>query len=476
MYNFNRILEGRLNLVRKPWGMRDDGDVWGIVHELVQQRGAHTSKCTKVKGHATAQMVADGRVRPQDQRGNDGADAAVGRGYATYGQHRRALAGLFEERARRYAVLVVGIQRVMLDILAATRSRRAEMLRGLLHGTRGARRLCKVNRPFLPDLRDGRVIRQTRGAIRGASEAVSAGWVAAIPTYLESLRWVERCEGAPHAGVSWLELLVDFELSTGHIVRPAQHLVLDHARLLRRQTSVKDLVKLFQREVLSVTVATYPKDVEAMFRAAKGGRARLSGLCTNTSAACFRAWPCWDVERHVATLAAILLHRGVEHGRATKGLMEEDLLLPLGRLQLDTPARWGQRLDMPAPASTHAEDGGVASHYPISCSKCRQTHVLAEKPAIHGASARIRCQQCHVQVRVSKCTCVTCGNFVAKCRCGVQGPIAKAKQRSLRDMLGGGGGSASSSQMAGEPGQAGSGRVGSAQGLTRRHAPTPLMS
>ena len=110
--------------------MREDGDVWGTVHELVQQRGAHTSKCTKVKGHATAAIFADGRVRPQDQRGNDGADATVGRGYATYGQHGRALAGLFEERARRYAVLVVGIQRVMLDILAATRSRRAEMLRG----------------------------------------------------------------------------------------------------------------------------------------------------------------------------------------------------------------------------------------------------------------------------------------------------------------------------------------------------------
>ena len=327
------------------------------MHDLVQQRGPNTTRCTKVKGHATAQMVADGSVRLQDQRGNSGADAAVGRGYASYGQHRRALAGLFEERSRKYAELVVGIQRVMLAILAATRAKRAEMLSGLLHGTRGARRLCRVSRPFLPHCDDGRVIRQTRGGVHGGGAPTGAGWVAAIPSYLESLHWVERCEGAPHAGVSWLELLVDFELSTGHIVRTAQHLVLDQARLLRRQTSVKDLTKLFQREVLITVEATYPRDVEAMFRAAKGGRARLSCLCTNTSAACIRAWPCWSVERHIAALAAILAHRGVEHGRASKGLMDEDLLLPLGKLHLDAPARWGQRLDMMAPASTHSEDG-----------------------------------------------------------------------------------------------------------------------
>ena len=71
--NLNRILAGGPNLTRKPWGMRDDGDVWSIVHELVQQRGPRATFCTKVKGHATDQMVADGRVRLQDQKGNAAA-------------------------------------------------------------------------------------------------------------------------------------------------------------------------------------------------------------------------------------------------------------------------------------------------------------------------------------------------------------------------------------------------------------------
>ena len=178
----------------------------------------------------------------------------------------------------------------------------------------------------------------------------------------------------------------------------------------------------------------------------------------------------------MAALAAILAHRGAEHGRASKGLLDEDLLLPLGKLHLDAPARWGQRLDMLAPTITHSEDGGRATHYPISCSKCKQTHVLAEKPSIQGASARIRCQQCHEQVRVSRCTCIACGNCVAKCRCSLLMPAAPARQRSLREFLGGSGGSASNSNLAGGSGHAGNARVGSAQDLTRRHSSTTLMS
>ncbi len=117
----------------------------------------------------------------------------------------------------------------------------------------------------------------------------------------------------------------------------------------------------------------------------------------------------------------------------------------------------------------------MACHYPISCSKCKQTHVLAAKPAISGESARIRCQQCHVQVRVSKCTCVVCGNFVAKCRCSMHGPAPVPRQRSIRVLLGGGG-RASSCSLAGGPVLPGQGAGISAQGLSRRLASSPMRS
>ena len=82
--------------------MRDDGGVWGILHELVQQRGASSSRCTKAKGHATAQMVHHGRVRLQDIRGNSCADETMHWCFRSCSNRRRALAELYEERAKMY--------------------------------------------------------------------------------------------------------------------------------------------------------------------------------------------------------------------------------------------------------------------------------------------------------------------------------------------------------------------------------------
>ena len=55
--NANSILKGDLDLHRRPWGMRPDGDVWGLLHSLMLQRGIAASRVSKVRGHATAAMV-----------------------------------------------------------------------------------------------------------------------------------------------------------------------------------------------------------------------------------------------------------------------------------------------------------------------------------------------------------------------------------------------------------------------------------
>ena len=211
----------KVSLARKPWCVREDGDVWGTLHALVQQRSAGATKCTKVKGHATVQMVHDGQVRAQDTRGNSKADAAVHCGFLSYSISRRALAELNEARARSFSMMVVAIQRLMLAVLAKTRSRRAEMLGGLLRGTRGARRLTRVQRLFVPRCGDGRVIREAAPppTLLGRSGSRGACWIATILAYLESLQRVEREYGAAEAGVSWLErcpLVAWFVAPTGY--------------------------------------------------------------------------------------------------------------------------------------------------------------------------------------------------------------------------------------------------------------------
>ena len=82
------------------------------------------------------------------------------------------------------------------------------------------------------------------------------------------------------------------------------------------------------------------------------------------------------------------------------------------------PAMWRPRhlrADQPQ-LSTVAPDGTTARHFPVQCSRCRGTHMLAERPSLAG-SPRVYCQQCRGLVRLRRCKCLTCSNFLEKCDC-----------------------------------------------------------
>ena len=57
-----------------------DGDLWEVFTELVRTRGPQTVFITKVKGHATQEMVDEGKVQEGDMRGNGMADKAADMG------------------------------------------------------------------------------------------------------------------------------------------------------------------------------------------------------------------------------------------------------------------------------------------------------------------------------------------------------------------------------------------------------------
>ena len=83
---------------------------------------------------------------------------------------------------------------------------------------------------------------------------------------------------------------------------------------------------------------------------------------------------------------------------------------------------------------TAAKDGGTASHFPVQCSKCGGTHLLAERPSLT-CSPRIYCQHCGTLVRLRRCRCVTCGNFLEKCDCRQRLSGQANRQLSIRESL-----------------------------------------
>ena len=72
---------------KKAWQLMKDGDLWKSFSETVASRTPTSVTLTKVTGHATHEMVADGSVRTEDKKGNDEADDA-----AEKGVHRRTAA------------------------------------------------------------------------------------------------------------------------------------------------------------------------------------------------------------------------------------------------------------------------------------------------------------------------------------------------------------------------------------------------
>ena len=47
---------------RKRWTQIRDGDLWELFEQIVKQRGPKSVRITKVKGHATQEMVDEGKA------------------------------------------------------------------------------------------------------------------------------------------------------------------------------------------------------------------------------------------------------------------------------------------------------------------------------------------------------------------------------------------------------------------------------
>ena len=120
-------------------------------------------------------------------------------------------------------------------------------------------------------------------------------------------------------GCSLLELLIDFELTTGKTVRRAENLLTDGAALLRREGSLTDTVQLFQAEALAQVRDRLTQDARAFFKPCKG-RVSLASLGTRTSTTCFQAWPVQGRGRHADVPSVILAQRGVDKEKARNGL------------------------------------------------------------------------------------------------------------------------------------------------------------
>ena len=224
-----RLMDGRRGPI--PFELLKDGDLLLLINRMLRLRGPDTVRISKVTGHADETMVLNGQVREVDRLGNNAADDAADFGRRRVGNAvidaRRNLSGVCN---RWYPVLldlhrffiaislevwsIMMVVLVLLLILLVWSAGAHPKRRRLVHAVR--------DRAFLPGppgLWDSDWVNIPASAISAADIDTLAlctpGLLVKWVSFLASLHWPAGGSDLGVCGISYLELLILYELWAG---------------------------------------------------------------------------------------------------------------------------------------------------------------------------------------------------------------------------------------------------------------------
>ena len=125
---------------------------------FARSRSPATTKLTKVKGHATNEMVQKDEVKFVDKWGNDQADTAADKDSTEEQPKLYRLANMYSKRQKAYQDFMSRIQRYLLKIKEADREKRKE--KELIANPFGKKEDCKISVDNLFNYAEGRNIRK----------------------------------------------------------------------------------------------------------------------------------------------------------------------------------------------------------------------------------------------------------------------------------------------------------------------------
>ena len=102
----------------KAFEMQVDGDLWELFWRTIGERNPYSIHISKVKGHATDQQVAEGKVKYADKIGNDKADEVADNGRELHGKGIHMVSDIFVRRQRFYELFLKDIQNHIIEVNA----------------------------------------------------------------------------------------------------------------------------------------------------------------------------------------------------------------------------------------------------------------------------------------------------------------------------------------------------------------------
>ena len=219
----SRLLDGHPGPV--PFELVKDGDLLLLVGRMLRLRGLDTIRITKVEGHADEGMVRDGRVRELERLGNNAADEAADFCLRRVGpavvDARRNLSGM----CGRWYPVVLDLHRLFISISRAVVNHddRDGTAPDSMVWSAGA--LPKRHR-LVHAVRDrGIPARATSERVHVLASTICAENIAHWPytagllvkwvAFLVSLHWPAGGTDLGVGGISYLEVLILYELWAG---------------------------------------------------------------------------------------------------------------------------------------------------------------------------------------------------------------------------------------------------------------------
>ena len=118
----HRILQGQQLNRKKPWNLQKDGVLWEWFDILSRAKGRHSIRITKVKGHVTEEMVKEGKVKADHNKGNDTADTLATEGTKQHGDAAMELAAFYAVRQKQYQLFMLDVHTLIKREIAGKKT------------------------------------------------------------------------------------------------------------------------------------------------------------------------------------------------------------------------------------------------------------------------------------------------------------------------------------------------------------------
>ena len=408
-------LEKGVDLKRKPWGLRKDGDLWQRIHANWIKRGPQSLKVAKLLGHATQGDLAAGASTEALQRGNDWADSLAKRG-RDLNPDFGPLWQWVDQNTQRYVQFFAKIHLAMLNIL----------MKVIALTNTSLFRLQAKPKVLVPEptQQNGvfhdlpRYQANLMGEVRMASAAP-------LLNFALTSEW----QFGEIVRTSWLELMLDYLISGG----PIQAFVLDWNPI--RPTTYRRALRLFSAELKGILRVHMRPDLAAHFMQDQP-QASLKRLAISSVVRVANARPKRSIQIIEAIQSQLLSLRKGADPRSKLPQREGQLLLPLVPLVLDRA--------MQLPGHLGRARGEVGDHaiaqlsvhsYGFRCRTCLTPNAVMGKPVPIGQGwPLVYCPGCRAKRRVGLALAKCCDQRVRDCRCAP--PFQQVSRASILQLLG----------------------------------------